>query len=62
VTYEIFLSHNHRDLGWCERVKREAAVAGVTTYLAEHDVQAGHTRAVKVQRAIKRSRAVVVLL
>ena len=62
MTYEIFLSHNHRDLAWCEHVKREAAVAGVTTYLAEHDVQAGHTLAVKVQRAIKRSRAVAVLI
>jgi len=62
MTLEIFLSHNSRDRGWTEHVAAHAAALGIKPYLAEHDVRAGHFLAEKVQAAIRRSAAVVVLI
>jgi hypothetical protein len=58
----IFFSHTSRDSAWCDRLALEAAAFGITPYLAEHDVQPGTELAAKVQDAIKRSAAVLVLL
>lgn len=59
---EIFLSHNHRDREWSERLGIQAAALGIKPYLAEHDVRPGEPLAQKIQAAIRRSVAVVVLI
>jgi hypothetical protein len=59
---QIFLSHNARDRAWGEWLMREAAAQGIEPYLAEHDVQPGHTLASKIEAAIDTSAAVVVLI
>ena len=59
---EIFLSHNHRDRAWTERLGAQAAALGIKPYLAEHDLRPGPLLAEKVQAEIRRSAAVVVLI
>lgn len=59
---EIFLSHNARDLEWTQRLALAARALGIEPYLAEHDVQAGTPLADKIQTAIRRSSAVIVLI
>ena len=58
----IFFSHSMRDRDWCDWLAREARKLGVEAYLAEHDRQPGRQLAAKVEEAIRRSDAVVVLL
>ena len=58
----IFFSHTSRDAAWWQRLATEAEAFGITPYLAEHDVKPGTDLASKVQEAIKRSSAVLVLL
>lgn len=59
---QIFLSHNTRDREWGEWLLRSAAAHGIKPYLAEHDIQAGHPLASKIEKAIDDSAAVVVLI
>lgn len=62
VSTSIFFSHTSRDAGWCNRLAAEAKAFGITPYLAEHDVEPGTDLAAKIQNAIRRSAAVLVLL
>jgi hypothetical protein len=59
---EVFLSHSCDDLQHVALVKRQIEALGVDVYLAEHDVRPGTSIAAKVQEAIKRCHAVVVLI
>lgn len=62
MSIEIFLSHNTRDRIWSERFASEAQALGIKPYLAEHDVRPGTVLVEKVQAAIRRCSAVVVLI
>lgn len=59
---EVFLSHSCDDLQHVALVKRQIEALGVDVYLAEHDLRPGTSIAAKVQEAIKRCHAVVVLI
>jgi TIR domain len=59
---EVFLSHSCDDLQHVALVKRQIEALGVDVYLAEHDLRPGTSIAAKVQQAIKRCHAVVVLI
>jgi hypothetical protein len=59
---EVFLSHSCDDLKHVALVKRQIEALGVHVYLAEHDLRPGTSIAAKVQEAIKRCHAVVVLI
>ena len=62
MSFDIFLSHSAQDRAAVEQVRAGLQTQGVNVYLAEHDVQAGHSVAEKVKAAIRRSSAVVVLV
>lgn len=59
---EIFLSHNSHDSAWCEQLATEAKALGILTYLAERNVQPGADLAEKIQSAIRRCSAFLVLI
>jgi hypothetical protein len=59
---EVFLSHSCDDRQHVALVKRQIEALGVDVYLAEHDPRPGTSIAAKVQEAIKRCHAVVVLI
>lgn len=58
----VFLSHSSGDAEAVTMFREQAAAAGMTVYLAEHDVQPGESLAEKVRKAIRESDAMVVLL
>lgn len=62
MPFEIFFSHSTKDAPLVERICARGEAAGLRLYLAEHDHQAGKQLAGKIQRAIDRSRVVLVLL
>lgn len=62
VKPKVFLSHSSGDAEAVDMFRGQAAAAGMEVYLAEHDVQPGESLAEKVQKAIRRSDAIVVLL
>jgi len=62
VKPKVFLSHSSGDAEVVNMFRNQAVAAGVEVYLAEHDVQAGESLAMKVRSAIRRSDAIVVLL
>lgn len=59
---ELFLSHSAADHDAVALVRRQIEALGVDVYLAEHDPQPGTSIAAKVERAIARCHAVVVLI
>lgn len=59
---EVFVSHATRDERHVGIVKRRAEALGITVCLAEHDVQPGAVLAEKVDQAIRRCQAVIVLI
>jgi hypothetical protein len=60
--FRIFLSHSEHDRQLCGELQASAAAAGVEVYLAEHDHRPGSDLAARVEAAIDRSNAVVVLV
>jgi len=61
--YRVFLSHSHADAEHGRLIKAEVEATGrATIYLAEEDIALGRPLAAKVQKAIRQSDAVVVLL
>jgi len=59
---EVFLSHSNADKAHVELVARQIEALGITVYLAENNPQPGTVIADKVQAAIHRSKAFVVLI
>ncbi len=59
---EVFLSHSNADQPHVELVARQIEALGITVYLAEDNPQPGTVLADKVQAAIHRSKAFVVLI
>lgn len=60
--FQIFLSHSEDDRQLCEELRESAGKAGVEVYLAEHDHRPGSDLASRVEAAIDKSNAVVVLV
>ena len=59
---EVFVSHATRDVRHVEMVRSQAEALGISVYLAEHDVQPGSVLADKIEAAIRRCQAVIVLI
>lgn len=59
---EVFVSHATRDERHVGIVRSQAEALGISVYLAEHDVQPGAVLADKVNEAIRRCHAVIVLI
>jgi TIR domain-containing protein len=59
---EVFLSHSTDDLAHVALVKRQIEALGIEVYLAEHDPRPGTSIAAKVEQAMRRCHAVVVLI
>lgn len=59
---EVFLSHATSDTKHVALVKRQIEALGITVYLAEHDPKPGTVVAQRVQDAIHRCHALVVLI
>jgi TIR domain len=59
---EVFLSHSTVDREHVELVSRQIEALGIDVYLAEHDPKPGTSIAHKVEEALKRCAAVVVLI
>jgi TIR domain len=59
---EVFLSHSTEDLAHVTLVKRQIEALGIDVYLAEHDPKPGTSIATKVEHAMRRCHAVVVLI
>jgi hypothetical protein len=59
---EVFLSHAGTDTEHVALVQRQIEALGISVYLAEHDPKPGTVVADKVEAAIERSQAVVVLI
>lgn len=59
---EVFVSHATRDIRHVEMVRSQAEALGISVYLAEHDVQPGSVLADKIEAAIRRCQAVIVLI
>jgi hypothetical protein len=59
---EVFLSHSNADRPHVELVARQIEALGITVYLAEDNPQPGTVLADKVQAAIHRSKAFIVLI
>ena len=60
--YKIFLSHSSYDRLWVDRIANGAKNNGIEVYLYEHDPQPGTAIADKIERNIRGSDALVVLL
>ena len=58
----VFLSHATADAEQVALVSRQIEALGIDVYLAEHDPKPGTSVAQKVEEALKRSNAVVVLI
>lgn len=59
---EVFLSHATSDAEHVALVRQQIEALGISVYLAEHDPKPGTILADKVEAAIERSQAVVVLV
>ncbi len=59
---EVFVCHATRDVREVEMVRSQAEALGISVYLAEHDVQPGFVLAAKIEEAIRRCQAVIVLI
>jgi hypothetical protein len=59
---EVFLSHGNADKPHVELVARQIEALGIKVYLAENDPQPGIVLADKIRAAIRRSKALVVLI
>jgi hypothetical protein len=59
---EVFLSHSTDDLAHVALVKRQIEALGIEVYLAEHDPRPGTSIAAKVEQAMRRCHAVVVMI
>jgi len=59
---EVFLSHATADAEYVALVSRQIETLGIDVYLAEHDPKPGTSIVHKVEEALKRSGAVVVLV
>lgn len=59
---EVFLSHATADRAHVALVQRQIEALGISVYLAEHDPKPGTSIAAKVERALERCHAVVVLI
>jgi TIR domain len=59
---EVFLSHATADRAHVALVQRQIEALGVDVYLAEHDPRPGTSISAKVEEALQRSHAVVVLI
>jgi hypothetical protein len=59
---EVFLSHATADRDHVALVQRQIEALGITVYLAEHDPKPGTSIASKVEAALERCHAVVVLI
>jgi hypothetical protein len=59
---EVFLSHATADAEYVALVSRQIEALGIDVYLAEHDPKPGTSIAHKVEEALKRCGAVVVLV
>jgi hypothetical protein len=59
---EVFLSHATADRDHVALVQRQIEALGITVYLAEHDPKPGSSIAAKVEEALERCHAVVVLI
>jgi len=62
MVYEVFLSHSGADGDWANWIYHHAKTVGISVYLFEHDAQPGVLLSDKIQQAIERSKALVVLL
>jgi hypothetical protein len=60
--FRAFLSHSNADADLTSALRERLEGVGVELYLAEHDVRPGTLLSEKVQRAIARSHALIVLL
>lgn len=58
----LFVSHATKDTRAVELVRSRIQPLGVSLYLAEHDIKAGERLSAKVEDALSRSDAVLVLL
>lgn len=59
---EVFLSHSVDDRDHVTLVQRQIEALGIDVYLAEHDPKPGTSIAAKIDEALRRSHAVVVLI
>lgn len=59
---EVFLSHATIDTEHVETVRQQIEALGISVYLAEHDPKPGTPLSQKVEGAIERSDAVIVLI
>lgn len=62
MLYEVFLSHSGADRDWAKWIHYHAKTFGIYIYLFEHDTQPGIPISNKIQQAIQKSKALVVLL
>jgi hypothetical protein len=60
--FRVFLSHSSKDIDLVATLHDRVRGVGIDLYLAEHDVRPGALLSTKVQSAIERSHAVIVLL
>lgn len=60
---QLFISHSSKDREWIDLVGKRIETAGFSAYQAEYDQSGiGHDLSVKIQGAIKKSVAMVILL
>jgi hypothetical protein len=62
MTAYVFISHSSSDRIWVEWIASQARALGVQPYLAEHDAHPGGRLADKIEAAVRRSDALIVLL
>ena len=60
--YSVFLSHNSTDKEWVEKIEQRLWREGIRPYLFEHDPQPGNSISQKIQKAIRNSDSLVVLV
>lgn len=61
-TRQLFISNSMNDADWVGNVRNQIERAGLTAYLAVHDVEPGHAVVDKIKTAIDASAAVIVVL
>jgi hypothetical protein len=62
TTRQVFISYSLSDADWVSHVRDQIVGAGLTAYLAVHDMQPGRDVVDKIQKAIDASAAVIVVL
>lgn len=62
TTRQVLISYSTGDADWVSHVRSQIVGAGLTAYLAVHDIQPGRDVVDKIHKAIDASAAVIVVL